>query len=345
MRARILGWAAAGAAALAVSTGAALAQQPPGARVAELGACANPGRAIGVSRVVEVDTKGAPRFGLQQYKDFDFLKDGEIVLTFDDGPLRHNTQPVLDALAAHCTKATFFMVGQMAVSDPAMVREVARRGHTVGSHTWSHKNLRALAPAKAETELELGVSAVKAALGSDIAPFFRFPYLSDSKAMLQHVVGRDLAVFSIDADSVDYRTRNPEQVHRTIVSQLAYHKKGIVLFHDIQPSTARVLQGLLDDLKVKGFKVVHLVAKSPVKTLPAYDAMAQQELARRTVATASNPMAKKSVVWPVAKGPAAAPAAMPAAVQQSQQPAPPAAAAPTPMPTLGDAWKDRIFQH
>jgi hypothetical protein len=90
---------------------------------------------------------------------------------------------------------------------------------------------------------------------------------------------------------------------------------------------------------------VHLVAKSPVKTVPAYDAMAQQELARRTVATASNPMAKKSVVWPVAKGPAAPPAAVPAAAQQAQPPPAAAPAAPTPTPTLGDAWKDRIFQH
>ena len=50
-----------------------------------------------------------------------FLADGEVVLTFDDGPLRAYTVPVLDALAAHCVKATFFLVGRMAVADPELV--------------------------------------------------------------------------------------------------------------------------------------------------------------------------------------------------------------------------------
>ena len=77
---------------------------------------------LGVSRTVEIDTSTAPRFGFQ-YHDQHLLADGEVVLTFDDGPLRAYTKPVLEALAAQCTKATFFLVGRMAVSDPEMVQE------------------------------------------------------------------------------------------------------------------------------------------------------------------------------------------------------------------------------
>src|SRR6476619_3704261 len=72
--------------------------------------------ALGVSRVAEIDTSSGPRFGFQ-YKEQDILADGEVVLTFDDGPLRPYSRPVLEALAAHCTKATFFVVGRMAVAD------------------------------------------------------------------------------------------------------------------------------------------------------------------------------------------------------------------------------------
>jgi len=263
--------------------------------------CRGRAGAIGVSRVIEIDTASGPLFGMQ-YKESDLLQPGEIVLTFDDGPLRPYTQPVLDALTAHCTKATFFSVGRMAVSDPEMVKEIVRRGHTLGAHTWTHRNLKTLVPHRAIAEIELGFSAVRQAAGVPIAPFFRFPYLSDPKAMIAHLQGRGMAIFSIDADSYDYRTRNAGEVHSTILKQLAAKGKGIVLFHDIQPSTARALAALLGDLKARGFRVVHLVPKSSVETLSDYDAMAEQELAKKRAAGA-RPLAKRALVWPIAPAP------------------------------------------
>ena len=205
-------------------------------------ACPPGPNALGVSRVAEIDTSSGPRFGFQ-YKEQDVLADGEVVLTFDDGPLRPYSRPVLEALAAHCTKATFFVVGRMAVADPEMVREFARLGHTIGIHTWSHANLHSITPLKARTEIELGFSAVQQALGKPVAPFFRFPYLADTKSMTTHLQERHVAIFSIDLDSKDFRTRDPGTVHRRVMGDLARAKKGIILFHDIQPSTARALSG------------------------------------------------------------------------------------------------------
>ena len=127
---------------LAVAFCAPLAAASVAAQKKEAGqpeSCSNP-RAIGVSRTIEIDTKGGINLGTQQYKGFDPLKDGEVVLTFDDGPLRRNTRKVLKALADHCTKATFFAVGAQAVADPDMLRKVAAAGHTIAHHTWSHKN-------------------------------------------------------------------------------------------------------------------------------------------------------------------------------------------------------------
>lgn len=258
--------------------------------------------ALGTSRTVEVDTAKGPRYGFQYKDQSSFLEDGEVVLTFDDGPLRSYTVPVLEALAAHCTKATFFVVGRMAVADPEMVKEYDRRGHTIGTHTWSHTNLRAAGPARARAEIELGFSAVQKALGKPIAPFFRFPFLADPPGMIAHLGERQVGIFSIDVDSKDFRTRDPVTVHRRVMGDLTRPRKGIILFHDIQPSTARALPGLLADLKAKGYRVVHMVPKATAATVAEFDAQAQQELDRKKTAASAQPLAKRALTWPVASG-------------------------------------------
>src|SRR5687767_15603290 len=103
----------------ALVAGAALAT-PLSAQAEE--ACATPG-ALGVSRTIEIDARGGPWLGAP-HGDRELLRPGEVVLTFDDGPVPHTTRPILAALAAECTKATFLMVGQMAKAYPEVVREV-----------------------------------------------------------------------------------------------------------------------------------------------------------------------------------------------------------------------------
>ncbi len=256
---------------------------------------------LGVSRVIEIDTSKAHRFGRMQYKDLSFLRKGEVVLTFDDGPLRRYTTKVLNALEAECTKATFFMVGRMAVTDPHMVREIAARGHTVATHTWTHQNLARMSRSGAIREIELGISAVSAALGRPAAPFFRFPYLSDTKSMMRHLKDRNVGIFSIDIDAVDFRTRSGSVVVNRILSGLKRQGKGVLLFHDIQRSTAAGLAALLKKLKRHGYKVVHLVAKEPVRTLPKFDLMALKQVERRRKAVAGRPLKRNAITWPVSR--------------------------------------------
>jgi peptidoglycan/xylan/chitin deacetylase (PgdA/CDA1 family) len=289
--------------AAALAAGVFLLAPMPGPAAAQESCTPSVGRdhALGTARTVEVDTSRGPLYGFQ-YKDQNFLEDGEVVLTFDDGPLRAYTVPVLEALAAHCTKATFFVVGRMAVADPEMVKEYARRGHTIGTHTWSHTNLRAAGPARARAEIELGFSAVQKALGKPIAPFFRFPFLADPPGMIAHLKERQIGIFSIDVDSKDFRTRDPGTVHRRVMGDLARPRKGIILFHDIQPSTARALPGLLADLKAKGYRVVHMVPKATAATVAEFDVQAEQELERKRTAAAARPLAKRALTWPVADG-------------------------------------------
>ena len=97
--------------------------------------------ALGVSRVVQIDTAGGPGFGFEHFKQLDFRKDKEVVLTFDDGPWPGNTPAVLKALADECTTGIFFSIGKHATYYPEILKQVAAAGHTVGSHTWGHTTL------------------------------------------------------------------------------------------------------------------------------------------------------------------------------------------------------------
>ncbi len=259
-------------------------------------ACASDPKVLGLERIVEIDATDGPVFGGGHPRET-FLNDKEVVLTFDDGPLRPYTRPVLKALAAHCTKATFFMVGRMAAADPGLVKEIMAAGHTVGSHTWSHQNLKALQYFKARGEFEMGLSAVTKAAGKPIAPFFRFPYLSDNRMIRSYVRQRHAATFFIDINSKDFQTRNSSLVFDKIMHDLERERKGIILMHDIQPSTAGMIGRLLSALHAKGYKVVHMVPKQGAGTLAEFDGGAAKALKAKADALQAKPLADRSMVW------------------------------------------------
>ncbi|MEZ5819675.1 MAG: polysaccharide deacetylase family protein [Bradyrhizobium sp.] len=247
---------------------------PAPAPVQQKTACANP-NALGVARTVVIDTTGGPGFGFEHFKQLDFLADKEVVLTFDDGPWPHNTAAVLKALADECTKGLFFAVGKHATYHPEILKQVLVAGHTVGTHTWSHVNLNSkkLTEQQVRDELEKGFSAVKSALGQPPAPFFRFPQLQHNPGAMTHLGTRNVAMFSTDLDSFDFRSRNAEQIVNTVMTKVDKLGKGIILMHDFQKLTGEALPTLLARLKAGGYKVVHMKAKTPFDTLPEYDAM------------------------------------------------------------------------
>jgi peptidoglycan/xylan/chitin deacetylase (PgdA/CDA1 family) len=243
-------------------------------------ACDKPD-ALGVERTVQIDTTGGPAFGFEHFKQYDFLRDHEVVLTFDDGPWPGNTPAVIKALTDECVKATFFEIGEHATWHPELSKMVAAAGMTIGSHTWSHKDLARNPYAsdieQAKQEIELGVSAVHRAVGGPIAPFFRFPDLQQPPALLSYLASRNIATFSTDIDSRDFKIHRPELVIKSVLTQLQKRGKGIVLMHDFQHGTAEALPELLRQLKANGFKVVHMVPKAPVVTLAKYDDMLRQQ--------------------------------------------------------------------
>src|SRR5215470_10877147 len=261
-------------ASLAKPTPMAAPAPAPVAPAQQKSACANP-NALGVARTVVIDTSGGPGFGFEHFKQLDFLGDKEVVLTFDDGPWPNHTQAVLKALADECTKGLFFSVGKHATYHPEILRQVLAAGHTVGTHTWSHVNLnnKKMTEQQVKDELEKGFSAVKLALGQAPAPFFRFPQLQHNPAAVAYLGTRNVAMFSTDLDSFDFRSKSAEQIVSNVMTKIDKLGKGIILMHDFQKLTGEALPTLLQRLKAGGYKVVHMKAKTPFETLPEYDAM------------------------------------------------------------------------
>ena len=259
--------------------------------------CPGNPNALGVSRTVEIDTTGGPGFGFEHFKSHDFLREGEVVLTFDDGPWPKNTQIVLAALAAHCTKAIFFPIGLHATYEPGILKQVAAAGHAVGSHTWCHQDLsktkgKCRINNKTESvdydpkdEIEKGVSAVRMAVGGPTAPYFRFPALRQPPELIAYLGTRNIAMFSTDFDSFDFKMRKPEQVRQAVMAKLKKHGKGIALMHDFQHATAEAAAGLLSDLKAGGYKIVFMKPKFPVTTIAKYD----EEVRKLSGPTSSGP--------------------------------------------------------
>jgi peptidoglycan/xylan/chitin deacetylase (PgdA/CDA1 family) len=287
--------------ALAAPTGPVLAQTTT--------TCNNP-NALGIARTVEVDTTGGPAFGSEQYKANDFLLLKEVVLTFDDGPSPH-TRAVLDALAQHCTKAIFFPVGKQALRHPEILKEVAAAGHTIGGHTWSHANLaskmswpkRVAQKGNSELsmnsgaieEIEKGFSAIKLAIGEAPAPFFRFPYLQAPKEAMEYMATRNIAVFSHDLDSFDFRKGSPQDVIKSVLGKLERKGKGIILMHDLKQHTAEALPQLLNELKAQGYKVVHMRPKAPLTTVAEWDEAAKAAIKGRGAVDRSSSSAVRTI--------------------------------------------------
>jgi peptidoglycan-N-acetylglucosamine deacetylase len=256
--------------------------------------------ALGVSRVIDIDTTGGPWLG-GPHGNRELLAPGEVVLTFDDGPRADSTRAILAALAEQCIKATFFMVGEMAAKHPDVVQAVVEQGHTVGTHTWSHSNLRRLPADKMKQQIEAAFTGVDKAAGAPVAPFFRYPYLSSSKSTIAYLQSRNIAQCAIDIDSLDWRSRNPPSIIRRVMSQLEKRGRGIVLLHDTYPSTAAAVPLLLKELKAKGYKVVHLRPTAAVKALAGFDPpvtdIKHPHKLRHAQNHARNSSRSKSMVW------------------------------------------------
>jgi len=209
-----------------------------------------------------VDPKEHPRIGTMQYAETLPLGDHEVVLTFDDGPLPRNSNQVVDILASQCVKATFFIVGRMALAAPEGVRKLRDAGHSIGTHTQNHpSSMNRMSIERARQEIDDGIASVKTALGDDttLAPFFRIPGLSRTQAAEDYVVAQGIQIWSADFPADDWHHISSSRVYDIAMKRLEAKGKGILLLHDIQARTVAALPRILRELKARGYRIVHVV--------------------------------------------------------------------------------------
>ena len=229
--------------------------------------CSNPD-ALGTSRTIVVDPREYPRIGTMQYAKTLPLRDKEVMLTFDDGPIPKYSNQILDILAAECVKATFFVIGRMAKEFPDGVRKLIRLGHSVGTHTENHPlSMNRMPIEQAQKEIEDGIAHTQAALGDPalLSPFFRIPGLLRAGAVEDYLASRGIQTWSADFPADDWRHVSSQTVHDLALSRLKAKGKGILLLHDIQPRTVAALPGILRDLKAGGYRIVHVEAATAGK--------------------------------------------------------------------------------
>jgi peptidoglycan/xylan/chitin deacetylase (PgdA/CDA1 family) len=250
------------------------------AHAAAAGDCPGNPNALGTSRTLVVDPREHPRIGTMQYPETLPLADHEVVLTFDDGPLPKNSNKVLGILADECVKATFFTIGSQARASPEGVRKLLAAGHTIGTHTQTHPlTMNRMPIERAKQEIEDGIASTKAALGDNagaLAPFFRIPGLLRADAVEDYLAEQGIQIWSADFPADDWHRISSQRVYDLAISRLEAKGKGILLLHDIQARTAAALPRILETLKARGYRIVHVVPATPER--PATPTEPQQWL-------------------------------------------------------------------
>src|SRR2546422_6738249 len=177
-----------------------------------------------------------------------------IAMTFDDGPSATLTPKLLDLLAAHHIKTTFFVIGENVAEHPDIVARAAREGHEIGNHSWSHTNFAKMSEEGVRSQLRRTDDAIKSATG--LRPtLLRPPYGSITareKRWIHDEFGYQIILW--DVDPYDWKRPGPAVVRNRILKET--QPGSIVLSHDIHPGTIEAMPSTFDALEAKGFKFV-----------------------------------------------------------------------------------------
>lgn len=189
-----------------------------------------------------------------------------ISLTFDDGPRPETTPWILDHLDEADVRATFFVIGRRAHKHPDLIREIVRRGHVIGNHTYNHKVLSRLKSDTVAKQANMTDVAVAEALGRPYRlNYFRPPYgnpfigganYSRSKARIKTVLRdqkRALVMWNI-ASGDTAKARTFEGMTGHMRPYMRDGRGGVMVLHDTAPWTARALPKLIRYLRDGGYE-------------------------------------------------------------------------------------------
>ena len=192
-----------------------------------------------------------------------------IALSFDDGPNPETTPELLKILDEKNVTATFFMLGQNAEAYPGVVKQVYDHGHIIGSHSYSHPQLTTLSPDELEQQIKQTDKAIFEACG--ILPRILRPPYGAIDANTANVIGKPIIQW--DIDSYDWESKNTDatiqQINQTVVPG------GIILMHDIHPTTIAAIGAVIDNLRASGYEIVTTEQILSNQTKPLYQYFGQ----------------------------------------------------------------------
>jgi peptidoglycan/xylan/chitin deacetylase (PgdA/CDA1 family) len=166
-----------------------------------------------------------------------------VALTFDDGPHPEWTPRVLDALAARGARATFFVIGERAERNPALVRRIAAEGHAVGHHSWTHSE-PATTTARALLDETRRTRALVEELTGRPAPLFRPPHGKLTAAKLLGVWRQRNAVVLWNRDPKDFQLGHAAALIAALADRPLV-AGDILLLHDTHAHTAEAMPAIL----------------------------------------------------------------------------------------------------
>ncbi|NPV52859.1 MAG: polysaccharide deacetylase family protein [Firmicutes bacterium] len=163
------------------------------------------------------------------------------------------TDQILDTFDKHHVKTTFFLAGFWLEKFPDRVREIAKRGHEIGNHTYSHPHLNSLSPAEIRTEVMRTHEMIEAITGRK-ARLFRPPFGEYSNKVIEVAkeCGYETIMWSID--SLDWRDLSAGEIVDRVMGKM--HNGAIVLFHNNGTHTAEALTVIIPELLRQGYKIV-----------------------------------------------------------------------------------------
>ncbi|HTF14826.1 MAG TPA: polysaccharide deacetylase family protein [Burkholderiales bacterium] len=182
----------------------------------------------------------------------------EISLTFDDGPDPEVTPRVLELLDRYQAKASFFCIGEKAAARPELVKEIARRGHSVENHSYHHHRAFAFfGISRLKREVDAAQATVASITGRPPV-FFRAPAGFRSPLLDPVLAPRGLRYVSWTRRGFDAVSADPRRILRRLTRGLA--AGDVLLMHDSAPVVLAVLPALLEQLSARGLKAVSLVS-------------------------------------------------------------------------------------
>jgi peptidoglycan/xylan/chitin deacetylase (PgdA/CDA1 family) len=153
----------------------------------------------------------------------------QLALTFDDGPNDPHTLHLLDVLARHDVKATFFLIGKHVAAKPEIARRIAAAGHTMGNHTYTHPNLAFCSEARIRQELSDCKKILQDTIG-DHSTLFRPPFGARRPTVLK--IAREVGLMPVmwSVTCYDWKPTTADRVERHAARQIS--NGNIILLHD-----------------------------------------------------------------------------------------------------------------